>query len=364
MLRVAIIGCGKIADQHVQAVARVPGAAVVGVCDQEGLMAEQLAERYRIEHSALLSAVKPDVVHITTPPRSHYSLAALCLEAGCHVYVEKPFAVDTDEAVRLIRSAESRGLKITAGHNLQFTWESIEARELVNTGFLGGPPVHMESYYTLDLGNASFARAFLGDKTHWVRQLPGKLLHNIISHGLARVAEHLKTEPVTVTAFASTSRLLREMGESDICDELRAHIVDGQGTTAFFVFSTQLSPPFNGYRLYGPRNSLVVDNYHRTLVRHPRRGYKSYLNYFVPPVMSAREQLRNARRNLTRFLRSDFHDDSGLKNLIQAFYEAVRGRAALPISYREILLTSRMMDSVFAQIDASSRADAVPLMRR
>lgn len=363
MLRVAIVGCGKIADQHVQAIARIPDATVVGVCDREALMAGQLAERYRIEHSsadlgALLASARPDVVHITTPPRSHFPLAAQCLEAGCHVYVEKPFTVDTDEAVRLIRSAEARGLKITAGHNLQYTWESIEARQLVADGFLGGPAVHVESYFTYNLGDASYAKALLGDRTHWVRELPGKLLHNIISHGLARVAEHLQTETATVAAFGSTSRLLHEIGETDICDELRVHVTDGRGTTGTFVFSTQLSPPVNGYRLYGPRNSLVVDNYHRTLTRQRQRPFKSYLNYFLPPVLSARENLRSARRNVGRFLRSEFHDDSGLKNLIQAFYEAVQGQAEVPISYREILLTSRMMDSVFEQINASPRAQA------
>ena len=363
-LRVAIVGCGKIADQHVQAIERIPTATIVGVCDREPLMAEQLAERFRIGcHSGnlaeLLAASKPDVVHITTPPRSHFALATQCLDAGCHVYVEKPFTVDTDEAMRLIRAAEARGLKMTAGHNLQFTWESIEARQLVKRGFLGGPPVHVESYFTYDLGDESYAKALLGDRTHWVRDLPGKLLHNIISHGLARIAEHMDVEFPTVSAFGSTSPLLIKVGEIDICDELRVHISDGRGMTGFFVFSTQLSPPVNGYRLYGPVNSLVVDNLHRTLVRQTRRRYKSYLNYFVPPVHMAGEYLRNARRNVGRFIRSDFHDDSGLKNLIAAFYEAVLGRAELPISYREILVTSRMMDAVFQQIDTAT-AGGVP----
>ena len=187
-----------------------------------------------------------------------------------------------------------------------------------------------------------------------MRDLPGKLLHNIISHGLARIAEFMDAEFPTVAAFGSTSPLLVKIGEADICDELRVHVSDDRGMTGSFVFSTQLSPPLNGYRLYGPVNSLVVDNLHRTLVRHRRRNYKSYLNYFLPPVQAAREHLRSARRNVGRFLGSDFHDDSGLKNLIDAFYQAVLGKAELPISYREILLTSRMMDSVFHQLSADS----------
>ena len=47
----------------------------------------------------------------------------------------------------------------------------------------------MESYYCYDLSEPGYATALLGDQQHWVRRLPGKLLHNIISHGVARIAE-------------------------------------------------------------------------------------------------------------------------------------------------------------------------------
>src|SRR5206468_3247989 len=115
----------------------------------EALMARQLAERFRIERSfsdveELLSAAAPQVVHITTPPQSHHSLASRCLEHGSHVYVEKPFTVTFDEASSLIDLANRRRLLVTAGHNNQFTLEMLEMRQLVEQGFLGGPPLHLE----------------------------------------------------------------------------------------------------------------------------------------------------------------------------------------------------------------------------
>jgi predicted dehydrogenase len=367
-LRVAIVGCGKIADQHLAAIARTGLAEVVGACDQEVLMAEQLAERWSVPHVSadvqeLLATARPDVVHVTTPPQSHYALTMTCLEAGCHVYVEKPFTVNANEALHLVQLAQAKSLKLTAGHNLQFTWESSEARELIRSGFLGGPPVYIESYYTYNLGDAGYAKALLGDRHHWVRRLPGKLLHNIISHGIARIAEYMETEDPRVAAFGYASPLLTQIGESDVTDELRVQIADGGNMTASFVFSSQLGPPMNGCRVYGPTNSLVIDNVHHTLVRSRRRGYKSYLNYFIPPVSTAREYLRNARRNVGRFLRSDFHDDSGLKRLTEAFYRAVLDGGPLPISYREIVLTARIMDDIFDQLAAASAHAARPLAR-
>lgn len=355
MLRVAIVGCGKIADQHVDAVRRIPGTAIVGACDRELLMAQQLAERRRIPLSVsdvgrLIDEARPDVVHITTPPQSHLGIAAHCLDRGCHVYVEKPFTVDASEAATLLDLAAERGLKLTVGHNLQFTWEMLEARELVRAGYLGGPPVHIESYFTYGLGDPSYARALLGDKDHWVRRLPGKLLHNIISHGISRIAEYLEGDRPFVRAFGATSPFLRTLGETEIVDELRVHVSDGANTTGYFVFTTQMAPPLNGARFYGPRNSVTVDNVRRTLIRHRSTSYKSFLNYFLSPLDAARELRRASRRNVGRFLRGEFHDDSGLKNLVEAFYRAVRDDAPLPISHREILVTARIMDEVFRQL--------------
>ena len=126
-LRIALIGCGKIADQHIDAIRRIPDATVVGTCDRELLMAQQLAERNGIPHFSsdvrtLLADARPDIVHITTPPEGHYSLALQCLDAGVHVYVEKPFTLTAAEASVVIERARARGRQVTAGHNLQHTW--------------------------------------------------------------------------------------------------------------------------------------------------------------------------------------------------------------------------------------------------
>jgi predicted dehydrogenase len=140
-LRVAIVGCGKIADQHVQAIERIPNCRIVALCDRELLMAKQLGERCGVTNcfsdlTEMLTATSPDAVHITTPPQAHFSLAKLCLGSGSNVYLEKPFTVTAFEADSLIQIAENRGLRLTAGHNCQFTREAIEMRRLVEQGFL------------------------------------------------------------------------------------------------------------------------------------------------------------------------------------------------------------------------------------
>ena len=354
MLKIGIVGCGKIADQHVDAIHRIPDCEVVALCDREPLMAKQLGERFGIsacfsELSEMLEAERLDVVHITTPPQSHYSLAKQCLESGSHVYLEKPFTITAGEAESLIRLAERRDLKITAGHNLQFTPETLEMRQLLAQGFLGGKPVHLESHFSYDLGNASYASALLGNRQHWVRQLPGQLLHNIISHGIAKLAEFLDDDLIEIIGTAHQSEQLRNLEAPEVLDELRVLIRDKSGTTAFFCFSTQIKG-LNELRIYGPANSVTVDIVTGSLTRKQSRAYKSYLTYFIPPLKNAREHLRNATCNVINFLRRRRYQDFGMKELIERLYNSIRLRGEPPIPYREIILTARLMDEIFSQI--------------
>lgn len=359
MLKIAIVGCGKIADAHASVIQRIGGCEIVGVCDREPLMAKQLYERFPIKGhfcdlAELLRVARPDVVHITTPPESHFEIAKLCLEQGCHVYVEKPFTVNAWEAQELIELADRNGLKLTVGHNDQFTHVAQRMRTLVKSGYLGGTPVHMESHYCYDLADPSYAKALLGDKYHWVRKLPGKLLHNVISHGIARISEFLTTDSPRVIAYGFVSPLFRQLNENDIVDELRVIISEHERTTAYFTFSTQMKPSIHEFRIYGPKNGLILDHDHEILTKLRGKNFKSYAEKFIPPISFARQHIQNLTTNLKLFLNSDFHVDTGMKYLTELFYGSIREDAPVPISYREILLTARIMDTIFDQL-ANSR---------
>jgi len=356
MLKVAIVGCGKIADAHASQIVRIKDCEIVGVCDTEPLMAQQLYERFPVKQHfndliTLLSAAKPDVVHVTTPPESHFDIARTCLERGCHVYVEKPFAINEGEARKLIALANERGLKVTAGHDDQFSHAARRMRTLIQSGYLGGPPVHMESYYCYELGRSGYAGALLSDKRHWVRRLPGKLLQNIISHGIARIAEYLTSGSPQVMAYGFVSPPLRSSGESELIDELRVIICEEQRATAYFTFSSQMRPALHQFRIYGPKNGLVLNQDQETLIKLRGSRYKSYLEKFLPPVMFAGQYLGNLTTNLHTFLKRDFHMKSGMKCLIESFYRSIADGAPVPIPYGEILLTAKIMDAIFAQVD-------------
>ena len=112
-----------------------------------------------------------------------------------------------------------------------------------------------------------------------------------------------------------------------------------------------MRPSLHGFRVYGSKNGLVLDQDQETLIKLRGTRFKSYAEMFIPPVVMAGQYLGNLRTNLRTFLDRDFHMKAGMKFLIESFYQSITDGAPLPISYREILLTARIMDIIFAQLD-------------
>jgi len=354
-IRIGIIGCGMVADQHAEQIRFIRNCELVAVCDKEELMARQLAERFHVSNiytdaSKMLNNCKLEVVHITTPPQTHFALGKLCLEAGCHVYIEKPFTLNAEEAERLIHIANFLGRKITVGHNLQFSPEALRFRELIKKGFLGGPPIHVECIQCYSHDEPTYGRAVLGDPNHWVRKLPGSLLHNLISHGIAKIAEFLEGECFSILSISFSSPYLIQKKQQDLIDELRVMLQDEKGTTAFFLFTTQFGTGINELRVFGEAGTLVLDNTYRTVIRFRPSKYKSYLRYFFGPLVHAQEYAKNSFNNIKQFMRKEFHMDFGMRKLMELFYKAIREGGPDPIPMREILKIARIMDAIFKQM--------------
>jgi hypothetical protein len=127
-------------------------------------------------------------------------------------------------------------------------------------------------------------------------------------------------------------------------------IIDEAKTTAYFTFSSRMRPVLHQFRVFGSRNGLALDETQQTVITLRGPAFKSYVERFVPPVIFARQYLANAARNARLFLRNEFHMDAGKKNLIAAFYQSITMQGPVPIPYREIVLTARVMDAIFEQV--------------
>jgi predicted dehydrogenase len=352
-LKVAVVGCGKIADGHVEEIQKLKHASLVAVCDLEPIMAEQMAVRYRVpahysDFDLMLAQQKPDVVHITTPPQSHVSLAQKAVASGCHVYVEKPVAFDAAQVHRLIEQVERAGRKLTVNYWPNFDPPGLALRSLLEEGALGGI-VHIESYLGYNLGGA-FGQALLSDPNHWVHGLPGKLFQNNLDHVLNKIAPLLPDVTPEVHAFAFRRRNMMTGDSTDeMLDELRVYIQAGT-VSAYATFCSHARPAGHFLRIFGTRNSVTVDYNLRTVVLDVEQKVPSALGRLIPPFQLARTYLRQARRNARDFLGARAHYFAGMDRLISDFYTCILEDRPVPIPYAQIVRVAELMDEINSQV--------------
>src|SRR5262249_1143851 len=165
-------------------------------------------------------------------------------------------------------------------------------------------------------------------------------------------AEYLVSDSPTVISHGFTSPYLKAKGEVEIFDEVRVILSDQAGMTGYFTFSSQMRPTLHQFAIYGCKNGLVLDQDQETLIKLRGKRYPSYAEHFLPPLEFAGQYLKNFTTNFRSFVRRDFHMKSGMKFLIESFYPSITEGAPLPLSHREILLTAKIMDTIFAQLGA------------
>jgi len=125
-LRVAFLGAGNIASAHVKAI-RALGDRVdlVGVCDLNQATAEEFCRTWAVpkvfkDSDTMIGEAKPDVIHVLLPASAHVQAAKGCLDRGCHIFVEKPFCLTSEECRTVLRAAEANGRQVGVNHNLTY----------------------------------------------------------------------------------------------------------------------------------------------------------------------------------------------------------------------------------------------------
>lgn len=140
-LKILVVGLGQMGKSHAIAYHTHPGFEIVGLVNRSAptLPAELTGYPIRNDYAAALAEFKPDVVSIATHTNTHADYAVAALEAGAHVFVEKPLAATVADAQRVVDTAVANDRKVIIGYILRHhpSWTKLieESRNL------GGPYV-------------------------------------------------------------------------------------------------------------------------------------------------------------------------------------------------------------------------------
>ncbi|MBD3163361.1 MAG: gfo/Idh/MocA family oxidoreductase, partial [Candidatus Eisenbacteria bacterium] len=188
MLNVAVIGCGYWGPNLVRNLFENRHTNRVLACDLDLAKLQRVAHRYpsvevTTDYREFLRRLDVDAVMIATPLSTHYDLALEALRSGKHVFVEKPFAASTDQALHLIEEADRRRLTLMVGHTFQYSPPVIKIREIVEAGELG------QLFYI------SSTRVNLG-----LHQKDVSVIWDLAPHDLSMILYWLDEAPVEVLA--------------------------------------------------------------------------------------------------------------------------------------------------------------------
>jgi predicted dehydrogenase len=355
LLKVVIVGCGKIADGHVEQVRAIGRGEVIAVCDREPLMVEQLAVRMGIEGrfsdvEEMLRRTRPDVVHIATPPESHLPIACAALRFGCHVFVEKPFALNESDARVILDVAREQARRVSVNYLYNFEPPGLMLERLLAKGALG-EIVHLDTTYGYNLGG-DYGLAVMADPAHWVHRLPGRLFHNVLDHVLAKVVGHLGDSMETQVLSFRRRRASGDPVIDALDDELR-FVVRSGGTTVTGLVSAHGRPVAHTLRVVGTRDTVELDYTARTLVHSANWSEPSALGRLFPAWTQARQFRDNAWRNLGLFRRHEFHYFECMRVLLRRFYDAIEGKGPDPIEPAHVLRVCRIIDQIVVGMAAA-----------
>ncbi len=136
-LRVALIGCGVISDNHLWAIIENESAELVALCDIRRERAEAKLEKYGVSvpiyenYIEMLDREKPDVVHIATPHYLHAEMTIEALERDINVFLEKPMCINRGEIEKIINAEKKSKGKVCVCFQNRFNPATVRAKQLV-----------------------------------------------------------------------------------------------------------------------------------------------------------------------------------------------------------------------------------------
>jgi predicted dehydrogenase len=313
-LKIVIISCGAISQQHLEIWRKIPSAEVVAVCDANERLASETSKAWGIptyytDAVVMLNRERASIVDVCTPPQTHVKLMLDALSNGCNVLVEKPVALTSQDVETIMAAQAKAGKKVGVIHNWLFEPTMIKAVLMARRQELGEVlAVNVEVLQTRD-------DPMLSSKEHWCHSLPGGRFGECLPHPiyiLQTFLSDLKVQSVVVgkmgdypwVPFDELHAVFQGkngVGAAylsfnapsygifiDVCGTRKALRIDLVGQTVLDMkrkHETRLSKGIENLRL---ASNLVVSTFRSavSLFSHQwRSGHETYIRTFVDCVM-------------------------------------------------------------------------------
>jgi predicted dehydrogenase/nucleoside-diphosphate-sugar epimerase len=333
-LRIALVGAGAMARAHLDAIRRCGvRAEVAGVTDVNPVAAESLAAaagcRAFPSIEALLEATPPDVAHICTPPATHYAFARQCLEAGSHVYIEKPIAPGALELDALLQVATEHKRLVCGGH--QMLADPAYSKLLARLKRIS-PLLRAEARFYFQSPTVrphapleSWAAQLLDILPH-----PIAILVDALNHAGHDGHAELEHAEVSATAIDATIR----------AGELRGRL----------VVSLRDRPVTASLTWTGERGTLQAEFVRGVVLGVPNPGTTPFEKILNPMFEGTTQVLRSAAALVKRVSQPAY---PGLSQHIGKFYDAIQRGSQAPTTIGHLRVVTSLYEQLAKRVNAA-----------
>lgn len=342
-LKVALAGTGLIANvKHIPAWQKLAGKVqLLAVSDLNEDQARQVADKFGIakvftDYDRMLAEAKPDIVDICTPPKTHAMLAVKAMDAGAHVMVEKPMAMDVAECDRIIEARDRNGVSVMCCHSDLFYLAFMKARQMIEAG---------------EIGRFSGMRIFLSTPTHyitakedhWGNKLPGGVIGETGPH---LVYMTLPFIPKINEVLVGAAKLMPEFPWSPF-EDYRITLVGEKAMcsiTAAYTSDEWLCQ----VEMIGSDAILRLDLETQSVIKYTRENIKAK-TAALSQLSEAGQLLKNTLMVGTRYATG--HIPSSHDLMCGGFVESILNKTRSPVPAEEGRETVRVLKVIVDQLE-------------
>jgi predicted dehydrogenase len=343
-VKIGIVGCGFITRAtHIPNILKVKDAEITAICDVNKETAETVARELKLKKSytdftQMLAGEKLDAVDICTSINTHAPLAIQALEAGVHVLVEKPMAINGKEADAALAAAKKSGLNLCVIHNMLFLPAVEKIKSIIKKGTLGEliRVVIVQSTPPQDYPPVL-------NPNHWYHKLPGGIFGDNLPHPIYLMREFIgDIEPLAV--------IKNKVGKLAHLkyDEVQIPV---KGTRGFgTIISSCNYPSLWQIDIYGTKKSIHANLNNSYVITY---GGKSMAGKGLP-LQYARENLNRSFQILGDSINTGMMFLSGKTSghgiEITKFIESVRTKTKSPVTAEDGRDVVQIWDKITSQI--------------
>jgi scyllo-inositol 2-dehydrogenase (NADP+) len=332
MIKIALIGVGKMGLSHFAIISAHPEVEVVGICDSAAFLTSTISKQLGVttykDPKKMLNECPMDGVIISTPNSTHFELAKLALEKGIAVFLEKPLCLDPRQGKELAAIAKSRGLANQVGYHNRFIGTFQEMRRLIKAGAIG------EVYH---LEGKAFGQVVIRPKSGMTwrskKSEGGGCLHDYACH-VIDLMNYVYQAPSKIR-----SAQLQSIFSSDIEDAAYATLDYASGATglleanwsdqAYRKMSTTITA-------YGTKGKISTDRQELRLYLTPGNTFENFQDGWTS------QYITELQKPVNFYVRGEEYSAQ-----LDQFVDAIQGRA---LSVESTFATATETDTVIDNI--------------